>query len=150
MASSEGPRSTVLPSSRLSTTCAACLDGPENLSHRIMSALNAADYTHPVLSHISPDVRMTHNLLDATNRKELLDSHRHIKLMYPGYHVQIMDSSAEVDHAKGTAKIWLLLEIKGVPEHGRRESVMLLHWRISGGEWTHYLNRGLTHGGGGD
>lgn len=138
-----------LPSSQLSTACAACIAGPEFLSHSIVAALDAKDHEHSSLTHIAPNLRFTHDNIEATGREALFE----VLADIPGeQRFHITRSTSQVCQATGQAKIWLSVEVRGCPSTGRgvRESVVLLHWRIVRGEWTCHLCRGLQHGGAGD
>lgn len=150
MTDESGPLESASQPKRLTTNCKACQAGPESLSRRLVAALNARDFDNPVLDHIAPNALTRLECLEASTREELIAIYRQTAVACPAYRVKVTDSTGEVDDFKGTAKIWLSLEVNGYPKNTRRECVAVLYWRISFGEWCHYRNRGLTHGGGGD
>ena len=137
-------------STKLSTDCAACLAGPEKLTRSLIQALNNCDYDNPIFKHMSAKCHTEHEYIVTRSKAEIMETHRKLTTLFPDMHVNVLNTTAEVDEVNGKAKVWISLEMIGYPTNGRREGISLVYWRVSHGEWSVYRNCGLTHGGGGD
>lgn len=110
----------------------------EGLSRQILNVcLNLKDPHHPIIyKHQSADFRNKHDALPkAANRK---DHHanlaKHLQEQ-KNFHIEIFNTSSEVDESRGRATIYLWYEITGLTHGIEREAIAVLSWERKQGTW---------------
>lgn len=134
--SSEAPsdRSSTPPSTRKHSSG----EFLESLSSQVLNiCLNLKDSDHPLLKlHQSPDFRNKHDALPgATNAADHNRSlHKHLAEQLD-FHVEIHNTSSEVDESRGRATVYLWYLITGLAHGLEREAVAVLSWERKQGTW---------------
>lgn len=110
----------------------------ESLSRQILNVcLNLKDPYHPMIyKHQSVDFRNKHDALPrASNRADHHENLAKHLQEQKNFHVEIFNTSSEVDESRGRATIYLWYEITGLANGIEREAVAVLSWERKQGTW---------------
>jgi len=96
------------------------------------------------IAYVAPSFRATHDgLPTATCRRHFIDSlKRHLKTM-PDFHLEVLNSSSEVDEERGKGTVFVFFRLTGVGNHLERESVAVMQWEKRHGEWLCIKHEGM-------
>ena len=122
---------------------------PESLTRELIHIINTRDFRNPITSRM--DSAMEYDAdwgLHTRDKESLLQGQENYAAQNPEYHLEIMNASTEVNEGKGRAKVWMLLEVTGIALGVRKESIILMYWRLRGGRWCYYPHKGLRGVGG--
>ena len=118
----------------------------ERLAKSILEVnLNQRDNSHPLIQkHISPDFRGKHDALPKVNNR---DDHQQSLMKHldtlPNFHIDILNSSSEVDDSRGRATVYLWYEIRGLANDLEREAVAVLSWERKQSTWIITKHQGM-------
>lgn len=109
-----------------------------NLSHICIQDVNHRTvYTNATVPpFVAPDFKAVNSgHPDCTSYREFLDLHREFARIHPEYHVNVINTSIDMDERSGHASVFMLMEILGRPAEIRRGAVIVWKWRKRFGRW---------------
>lgn len=110
-----------------------------NLSHICVQDVNNRTLytTTPIPAFIAPDFKAINSgHPDCTSYHEFLGLHRDFAEIHPEYHVNVINTSIDMDDKTGHASVFMLIEVLGRPAETRRGAVVLWKWRKRFGRWV--------------
>lgn len=121
-------------------TDVALADTLETTTRAIVDCFNVRDYSNPIImAHVPANFHYESDFVQACSTlAEYLDMCRTLDLMYPNYHLQILDISTEFDKNVEAADTLVTFEITGAPENVKRHRLSVCKWRKEGDRWLWY------------
>jgi hypothetical protein len=112
-------------------------------SCRILQCFNTRNVEDDfLLSHLSPTFQSAiEDFPKAFSAAEHIENIRHQSLIYPFWTLEVINKTATLYDKNRRAKVWLTLDVHGIPLEGRqmsaRESVAIVRWRrVPGKQWV--------------
>ena len=88
----------------------------KDLSARIINTINDKDFDEPIWKYLTPDFMDDYEFRQILCREEFLKELRTVASSTPDFHLDILNSSAQVDMDAGSATVWLWIRITGLPD----------------------------------
>jgi len=119
----------------------------ERLARKVVEHIAKHDFTHlDYLQYLDPDytayVEYRSDEPHIKGREAYLESFQAFVKTHPCYGLEVESLHVEVDEKNGTAVVWMLLGVTGVPKGIQRQSVTLQHWKRGDGAWRAYKQTG--------
>ncbi|EMC97985.1 hypothetical protein BAUCODRAFT_120901 [Baudoinia panamericana UAMH 10762] len=120
----------------------------EHLSRAIIEECgNAKNFDSPIMSLMAPTFSAVHDSLTTfENRADFLVGMKAHFHMFPRAHLEVLNTSSDVDDEAGRADVFLFFRISGVGRglDLKRECVALMQWeRRENGQWMAVRYKGM-------
>lgn len=119
---------------------------PMDLSHVcIQDVKDRIVYTNAtVVAVVSPDCKAVNSgRPDCASYSELLDLHREFAQIHPESHVNVINTSIDMDEGSGRARVFMLVGILDQLADRRGGAVVLWKWRKRFGTWMLFRQDGV-------
>ena len=113
--------------------------------------LNDRNFNDLMKQYCAPSIQGKHESMSpASGFEDLQENIRTLLKNCPDYRQEVVSTSARVSERNGTATVWIVQMITGLPDGMWRESVSVLSWERRNSKWvcmSHKGLRGLPFGG---
>ena len=118
---------------------------PALLARGFVEGINTANFDHPSFKyHIAPEFRATNdNFSTPTPWAQYLETYRILRHQNPGFRLNIMTESVDMNVRQDKATVWQFARITGFPEGVQRDNLGMSRWRMNDeGRWLCYAHAG--------
>lgn len=119
----------------------------ESVTAQLIRHINRHEWDHPDFqTYMDPNFTAYLEYQDQPVARSLHQFLTHYKAFVdanPGYAIEPISFSADVNETKGLAMVWMHLRVLGHPANFRRESVTVAYWKRRRGKWTSYGQNGI-------
>ena len=112
------------------------------LSTSLLDICNTKNFSDPVLWRLAPNVKVEHESF-ASGKLSFVEHFREVTTQNPQCRLEFVDTSVSIDGHN--AAVWLLLNITGLENGLRAESVGILDWKLTEGVWFCTRHRGKCY-----